>query len=80
MQTLGVSNTPSSDNRLKSLFWPSVESASDVDYLGAQGYWVCAIVAVFSLAVFALAGQWFIGILVFLAGYIIEGLWVRAGK
>jgi hypothetical protein len=76
MQTLGVSNTPSSDNRLKSLFWPCVESPSDVDYLGAQGYWVCAIVAVFSLAVFALAGQWLIGILVFLF-YFLGGVGVR---
>jgi hypothetical protein len=76
MQTLGVSNTPSSDNRLKSLFWPSVESASDVDYLGAQGYWVCAIVAVISLVVFALAGQWITGILVFLF-YFLGGVGVR---
>ncbi|HZR29438.1 MAG TPA: hypothetical protein VFA71_11735 [Terriglobales bacterium] len=39
MQTLGVSDsTPQSENWLKSLFWPSIQS--DVDYLGAQGYWV----------------------------------------
>jgi hypothetical protein len=37
MQTLGLSDSmPRSESRLKSLFWPSIESSSDVDYLGAQ--------------------------------------------
>jgi hypothetical protein len=76
MQTLGVSNTPSSDNRLKSLFWPSVDSASDVDYLGAQGYWVCAIVAIFSLVLYAFTGQLILGAIVFLF-YFMGGVGVR---
>ena len=46
MQTLGVSDSlPHSESRLKSLFWPSIQSGSDVDYLGIQGYWVCTLVA-----------------------------------
>jgi len=51
MQTLGVSDsTPKSESRLKSLLWPSVRSGSDVDYLSIQGYWVCTLVAVVTLA------------------------------
>ncbi len=51
MQTLGVSDSlPHSESRLKSLLWPSIRSGSDVDYLGIQGYWVCTLVAVVTLA------------------------------
>jgi len=50
MQTLGVSDSaPKSESRIKSLFWPSIRSGSDVDYLGIQGYWVCTFVAVMTL-------------------------------
>jgi hypothetical protein len=49
MQTLGLSDsTPRTENRLKSLFWPSIQTGTDVDYLGTQGYWVCVIVAAIS--------------------------------
>jgi hypothetical protein len=52
MQTLGLSqSTPASESRMKSLFWPSVTCAEDVDYLGTQGYWVCTLVAVLSFGV-----------------------------
>lgn len=58
MQTLGISDsTPRSESRIKSLFWPSITSATDVDYLGAQGYWVCTFIAAFSLGFLLLAGQ-----------------------
>jgi len=58
VQTLGISNsTPKTENPLKRLFWPSIQNANDVDTLGMQGYWVCAIVAVFSFAVLFLNGQ-----------------------
>lgn len=51
MQTLGVSDAPPpSESRLKSLFWPSIRSGSDVDYLSIQGYWVCTFVAVMTFA------------------------------
>lgn len=58
MQTMDLSGTaPQSENRLKSLFWPTIHSATDVDYLGSQGYWVCTIVAVFSFVASVLIGH-----------------------
>jgi hypothetical protein len=58
MQTLGLSDSmPRSESRLKSLFWPSIQSSSDVDYLGAQGYWVCAVIAVLSFVVLAVSSR-----------------------
>jgi hypothetical protein len=53
MQTLGLSGGESkrSDGRLKSIFWPTVENAWDVDYLGRQGFWICLVIAVFQLLV-----------------------------
>jgi len=45
MQTLGLSDsTPRTESRLKSLFWPSIQSGADIDYLAVQGFWVCTIV------------------------------------
>ena len=51
MQTLGLSSSESkrSDGRLKSLLWPGVENAWDVDYLFQQGIWICTVVAVLTL-------------------------------
>jgi hypothetical protein len=66
MQTLGLSDsTTRSESRLKSLFWPSIQSGADVDYLAVQGFWVCTIVGLMSL-VFLLASQPFTAVLVFL--------------
>src|SRR5262249_52496446 len=49
METLNLSDsTPRSDGRLKSLFWPSIQSGTDVDYLGVQGYWVFSLIGVIS--------------------------------
>ncbi|HTR48014.1 MAG TPA: hypothetical protein VMM16_11580 [Verrucomicrobiae bacterium] len=77
MQTLDLSGTgPRSENRLKNLFWPTVKTADDVDYIGVQGYWVCAIVAGLALAVSLLTGQWFSGILAVLI-YYVGGVGVR---
>jgi len=77
MQTLGLSDsTPRTESRLKSLFWPSIQTGSDVDYLGAQGYWVCALVAVFSLVMTAVAGHAVVGVFVFLF-YYLGGVGVR---
>jgi hypothetical protein len=71
MQTLGLSDsTPRTENRLKSLLWPSVETGSDVDYLGTQGYWLCTMVAVVSLVVLAVSGHAVIGVVVFLFDYL----------
>jgi hypothetical protein len=57
METLGLSeSTPRIEGRLKSLFWPSIQNGADVDYLGVQGYWVCAIVGLLSLLVYLASG------------------------
>ena len=64
MQTLGISgSTPRTENRLKSLFWPSIKSGADVDYLAVQGYWVCTVVGVISFAFLAITGQPIVGLL-----------------
>lgn len=77
MQTLGLSDSmPRSESRLKSLFWPSVQSTSDVDYLGAQGYWVCAAIAAISLVVLLISGHPLLGVFVFLVFYL-GGVGVR---
>lgn len=58
MQTLGLSeSTPRTESRIKSLFWPSIQTGTDVDYLGAQGYWVCALVAVVSCVLLLATGH-----------------------
>ncbi len=65
MQTLGLSDsTTRTESRLKSLFWPSIQSGADVDYLAAQGFWVCTIVGLMSFAFLILAGQPISGLLV----------------
>jgi len=68
MQTLGLSDsTTCSESRLKSLFWPSIQSGADVDYLAIQGFWVCTIVGVMSFVFLTLfARQPVTGFLVFL--------------
>jgi hypothetical protein len=67
MQTLGLSDsTTRSESRLKSLFWPSIQSGADVDYLSVQGFWVCTMVGVMSLTFLVLAGQPITGVLFFL--------------
>lgn len=77
MQTLGLSDSmPRSEGRLKSLFWPSIRTASDVDYLGAQGYWVCAAVSLLSFSVLAITGQMIIAVIVLLL-YFLGGVGVR---
>jgi hypothetical protein len=58
MQTLGLSGeTRRSDGVLKSLFWPTVDNAWDVDYLGRQGLTICTVVAVIQLVTAFLAGN-----------------------
>jgi hypothetical protein len=77
MQTLGLAeSTPRTESRLKSLFWPTVKTAVDVDYLGVQGFWVCVIVACLSLAIFLLASQILMAIAVF-GFFFLGGVGVR---
>jgi len=88
MQTLNLSGSEKkSDGRLKSLFWPTVENAWDVDYLGQQGFWICFAIGVFSLVLIAIAasqvpnaagrvGVLILGILMFFI-YLVGGMAVR---
>ncbi len=67
MQTLGLSDSTSrTEGRLKSLFWPSIQSGADVDYLAVQGFWVCTIVGLASLTFSTIAHAPVTGVLVFL--------------
>jgi hypothetical protein len=67
MQTLGLSDsTTRSESRLKSLFWPSIQSGADVDYIAVQGFWVCTIVGAMSLVFLTLTGQPITGFVIFL--------------
>jgi hypothetical protein len=67
MQTLGLSDsTIRTESRVQSLFWPSIQSGADVDYLAVQGFWVCTFVGGMSLVFLALARQPVTGILVLL--------------
>jgi hypothetical protein len=77
METLGLADsTPRSDNRLKSLFWPSIQNGTDVDYLGTQGYWVCSIVAVISFVGLWINGEPITGAVMLLFFYL-GGVGVR---
>ena len=52
MQTLGLQDEiKRSDGFLKSIFWPSVQNAWDVDYLGQQGFWICTLIAILTLVI-----------------------------
>ena len=77
METLNLSGTaPQSENRLKSLFWPTIHTGADVDYLGSQGYWICAIVAVFSWIGSSIIGHPIAGFFLLLY-YYLGGVGVR---
>lgn len=78
MQTLGLSDsTPRTDGRLKSLFWPSIQSGADVDYLAVQGFWVCTIVGAVSFAFLAIGAQQPIAGLLVLLMFHLGGVGVR---
>jgi hypothetical protein len=77
METLNLSDSaPRTDGRLKSLFWPSIQSGADVDYLGTQGFWVCAVIAVISAVFMFMTGQPIFAIATFLFLYV-GGIGVR---
>ena len=58
MQTLGVADRKERDDgRLKSIFWPTVETAWDVDHLGRQGFWICLIIAAYQLIFSLISGN-----------------------
>jgi hypothetical protein len=77
METLGLSDsTPRSEGWFKSLLWPSIQTATDVDYLGTQGYWVCLLVAVASLIFLVVTSQPVLAVAVFFF-YFLGGVGVR---
>lgn len=58
MQRLGLSDsTPRTEGRLKSLFWPSVRSETDLEYVTEQGFWICSIVSAMSLSLLVQTGS-----------------------
>jgi hypothetical protein len=80
VETLNLSGSSArTENRLKSLFWPEIENGSDVDYLGAQGYWVCTIVAVVSVVFLTVSGKPVTGVAILLF-YYLGGVGVREGS
>ena len=77
VETLNLSGSSTrTESRLKSLFWPEIENGSDVDYLGAQGYWVCTLVAVVSVVFLAVAGKPITGVVALIV-YYLGGVGVR---
>jgi hypothetical protein len=83
MQSLGLSgDSQRSDGRLKSIFWPTVQNAWDVDSLGRQGFWICLIIAAFQLVVSVFTGNPIMMITGALAGlaFLIGGMGVREGN
>ena len=77
METLGLSGTAErSEGRLKSLFWPSIQNGTDVDYLGAQGYWVCTFVSIASFVFLVISSQPITGVAILLF-YYLGGVGVR---
>jgi hypothetical protein len=83
MQTLGLSgDNKRSDGWLKSLLWPSVENAWDVDYLGQQGMWICTGLAVFTFVFGLITGNILLtGVSVLFAlFYLLGGMGVRQGS
>ena len=77
MQTLGLTDSaPRTEGRLKSLFWPSIKTGDDVDYLGTQGFWVCTLVAILSFVVYAFTGHEILGTIVLLF-FFLGGVGVR---
>jgi hypothetical protein len=77
VQTLGLTDSaPRTEGRFKSLFWPSVKTGNDVDYLGTQGFWVCTLVAIFSFVVYAFTGHEILAAIVLLF-FFLGGVGVR---
>jgi len=60
MQTLGLGpsdSTPRTESRWRALLWPTIRNEVDFDYITAQGFWICFIVAVFTVVLSALSGS-----------------------
>lgn len=57
---------------MRALFWPTIRNSGDLDYITQQGFWICFIVAIFTLGWSVFAGVLldgaFDGLFYFLAG------------
>jgi hypothetical protein len=83
MQTLGLSSeSKRSDGPMKSIFWPAVDNAWDVDYLGRQGLTICTVVALLELvpAIFAHNPVYLVAGLVSSLVFLVGGMGVREGN
>ncbi len=83
MQTLGLSGeSQRSDGWLKSIFWPTVENAWDVNYLGQQGFWICLIIALFQMTVGSISGNPILAIFSIVEAlvFVVGGMGVREGN
>ena len=57
MQTLGLSDsTPRSEGRLKTLLWPTIRNATDLEDVTGQGFWVCWAIGGITLGFSLVAG------------------------
>ena len=80
MQTLGLSDsTPRTENRLKALFWPTIRTEGDLDYVTQQGFWICTIVGAAGLGLGLLVTRGWLTIFVAAEGlfYYLAGNGVR---
>jgi len=58
MQTLGLAeSTPRTENRWRALFWPTIKNEWDCDYVTTQGFWLCFIIAAFTVVLGAFTGS-----------------------
>ncbi|MCX6595251.1 MAG: hypothetical protein NTV70_02650 [Acidobacteria bacterium] len=63
MQTLGLAGSESrSESRWRTLFWPTIRNAEDVDYVSQQGFWICIIIAGFTVIMSLILGIISVGI------------------
>lgn len=77
METLGLSpSTPKPENRLKNLFWPTIRNEVDVDHIGRQGFWICLVVSLFTMAINVVLGARLVGLFE-LAFFLLGGIGVR---
>jgi hypothetical protein len=77
MQTLGLSDsTPRTESRLKSLFWPTIRTQWDLDYVTNQGFWICVLVGGVTFGFGLFTGGGIVGILDFIF-YLLAGSGVR---
>jgi hypothetical protein len=76
METLGLTPSRKADNIWQNLFWPTIRSEVDVDQMGRQGFWLCFIIASFTLVVTLIAGVYIAGMAA-AAFYLLGGIGVR---